>query len=108
MSHGPYRRPKKGAFRAGSRCWRRTRPGFFHDPTGFTRYAYPWEESDGPLGAYPGPDDWQVEVMDYIGQQTRTAKTAIRVAISSGHGCGKEIACTEPVYTPSGQSQWEN
>ena len=75
---------------------------FFHDPTGFTRYAYPWEEPDGPLGAYPGPDDWQVEVMDYIGQQTRTAKTAIRVAISSGHGCGKEIACTEPVYTPSG------
>ena len=75
---------------------------FFHDPTGFTRYAYPWGEPGGPLEIYPGPDDWQVEVMDYIGRQTRTAKTAIRVAISSGHGSGKEIACTEPVYTPSG------
>ena len=75
---------------------------FFHDPTGFTQYAYPWGEPESPLEDYPGPDDWQAEVMDYIGQQTRTAKTAIRVAISSGHGIGKEIACTEPVYTPSG------
>lgn len=75
---------------------------FFHDPTGFTRYAYPWEESDGPLGAYPGPDDWQVEVMDYIGQQTRTAQTAIRVAISSGHGSGKSLDNNELVLTPQG------
>ena len=75
---------------------------FFHDPTGFTRYAYPWGESDGPLGAYPGPDDWQVEVMDYIGQQTRTAKTAIRVAISSGHGSGKALENNELVLTPQG------
>lgn len=62
---------------------------FFHDPKGFSHYAYPWGEPGSPLEAWSGLDDWQCEVMDYIGQQTRVATTAIRVAISSGHGTGK-------------------
>ena len=62
---------------------------FFYDPTGFTRYAYPWKEPDGPLSAYEGPDAWQIEVMDYIGKALRSSDRAVRVAISSGHGCGK-------------------
>lgn len=62
---------------------------FFYDPAGFSRYAYPWGEKGGPLESYPGPDDWQVEVFSYIGQQLRTSTKAVRVAISSGHGIGK-------------------
>ena len=62
---------------------------FFYNPTGYTRYAYPWGEADSPLAKYPGPDNWQVEVMDYIGKALQTSDKAVRVAISSGHGSGK-------------------
>jgi hypothetical protein len=62
---------------------------FFYNPTGFTRYAYPWGEVDSPLAKYPGPDAWQIEVMDYIGKALQTSDKAVRVAISSGHGSGK-------------------
>lgn len=75
---------------------------FFHDPTGFSHYAYPWGEPGSPLEEWPGMDRWQCEVMDYIGQQTRVADTAIRVAISSGHGSGKALDNNELVLIPSG------
>ena len=94
--------PRKGAVSELDQMLAEDAARFFHDPTGFTRYAYPWGEPGGPLEIYPGPDDWQVEVMDYIGQQTRTAQTAIRVAISSGHGSGKALENNELVLTPQG------
>lgn len=62
---------------------------FFYDPAGFSRYAYPWGEKDGPLESYPGPDDWQVEVMNYLGTAMKTANRAVRVAVASGNGSGK-------------------
>jgi hypothetical protein len=61
---------------------------FFYNPTGFVRYAYPWTEP-GVLASQPGPDAWQVEVMDHIGEALKTSQTVTRVAIASGHGVGK-------------------
>lgn len=73
---------------------------FFYDPVGFTRFAFPWGEPSGPLAGHPGPDTWQVEVMDYIGEALRTSKKAVRVAISSGHGAGKELVHGTHLLTP--------
>ncbi|GAH07497.1 unnamed protein product, partial [marine sediment metagenome] len=38
---------------------------FVHDPLGFVHYAFPWKE-DGELEEYPGPDEWQTEVLSHI------------------------------------------
>jgi hypothetical protein len=65
--------------------------GFFDDPLGFVRYAYPWGE-DGTLKDEAGPDEWQTRVLNRIGAAVRcgaTVQEAIRVAIASGHGIGK-------------------
>ena len=75
---------------------------FFYNPTGFTRYAYPWGEVDSPLAKYPGPDAWQIEVMDYIGKALQTSDKAVRVAISSGHGVGKAQSNSENILTEFG------
>lgn len=61
---------------------------FVHDPLGFVRYMYPWGE--GVLKDYTGPEDWQVEVLEAIGNSLKTNPyNPIRIARSSGHGCGK-------------------
>jgi len=61
---------------------------FFYNPVGFVRYAYPWGEP-GPLSDQPGPDTWQADVLNYVGEALKVNKTVTRVAISSGHGVGK-------------------
>ena len=69
--------------------------GFFDNPLGFVRYAFPWGES-GVLAKEDGPDTWQVEVLTELGAAVRRGmgpsaalQSAIRVAIASGHGIGK-------------------
>ncbi len=63
---------------------------FYHDPLGFVRYAFPWGESEL---AKENMKQWQIEVLDQIGQKLRrnecNASDAIRLAIASGHGIGK-------------------
>lgn len=39
---------------------------FRHDPLGFVLFAFPWGEP-GPLERFPGPQQWQVEVLTDIG-----------------------------------------
>lgn len=65
--------------------------GFFYDPLGFVRYAYPWGE-DGPLKDESGPDAWQSDFLRKLGKAVRDGMglaEAIRVAVASGHGIGK-------------------
>lgn len=60
---------------------------FYADPLGFVYYAFPWES--GKLADESGPDDWQVDILQQIGQGILTVQEALRIAVASGHGIGK-------------------
>ena len=64
---------------------------FMHDPLGFVMAAFDW--GHGELADLEGPDEWQVGVLDEIGERLRKgeieASEAIQIAIASGHGIGK-------------------
>lgn len=67
-----------------------------HDnPLLFVQIAYPWGEP-GPLAQFSGPDKWQREMLEDIGQKVkdrafdgRNAVSVLRYATASGHGIGK-------------------
>lgn len=68
---------------------------FYDDPLGFVEACYPWGEP-GLLQDYKGPDKWQAEFLKTIGAEVRKNRfdgfkpvSAIRRAVSSGHGIGK-------------------
>ena len=68
---------------------------FTHDPLGYVRFAFPWGEGD-LKAPYDRPEDWQIEILTYIGERLRagtmTAGQALMVvltAVASGHGIGK-------------------
>lgn len=70
---------------------------YYADPLGFVLAMYPWGEP-GPLEAHKGPDSWQREALDWIGEQVTArrfngvqAVEPIREATSSGHGIGKSV-----------------
>jgi hypothetical protein len=60
-----------------------------HDPLRFVLYAYPWGVEGTPLAGRTGPEPWQREVLEYIGQEMRAGRFPIRIAVASGHGIGK-------------------
>lgn len=64
---------------------------FRNDPLGFVMFAYEWGK--GSLAGFEQPSDWQIEVLDYIGQQLRAKEgqeeQIVRIAVASGHGVGK-------------------
>lgn len=63
--------------------------GFYHDPLGYVRYAFSWNEP-GELVDEEGPDQWQIEQLTRVGDAFKAnPKASIREAISSGHGIGK-------------------
>lgn len=74
---------------------------FRTDPYGFVLYSYPWgvpgmRLAPLPDGTIPTPDDWQIDVLEYIGEEVRKregniqeAMAAIKLAVASGHGVGK-------------------
>lgn len=71
--------------------------GFYHDPLGFVRYAYPWGEL-GPLRIHSGPDKWQQTFLEDVGKLVTqrafdgiSAVEPVRMAVSSGHGIGKSV-----------------
>lgn len=62
------------------------------DPLGFVRLAFPWKQEGTALEDWPGPQAWQVEVLDEIGKAMRHPDPnmrKIRIAIASGKGIGK-------------------
>ncbi len=60
-----------------------------HDPLGFVEWAFPWGEPDSPLSACAGPEPWQRDVLETIGQSLADRTGPVRVAVASGHGVGK-------------------
>ncbi|MDF1719950.1 MAG: hypothetical protein P1U65_04685 [Minwuia sp.] len=83
---------------------------FRNDPLGFVRWAFPWGQAGTPLARQVGPERWQAEVLEAIGQRLRqglqqgvrqgargrdgnknneTVTQPIQIAVSSGHGVGK-------------------
>lgn len=66
---------------------------YAYDPYGWVMYSFPWGEEDTELAEYDGPDEWQEEVLKYIGERLRagvvTVHEVIRAAISAGNGPGK-------------------
>ena len=69
---------------------------FSTDPLGFVLWAFPWSEADSELTRFSGPEPWQAELLDALGQELRSGATradalsrVIRIARTSGHGIGK-------------------
>lgn len=63
---------------------------YSHDPLGFVKVAFPW--GTGALENYTGPNEWQMDILNTIGEDLRECKNlsgAIRCAVSSGNGVGK-------------------
>lgn len=64
-----------------------------YTPLDFVYFQYPWGEDGTILKREEGPDDWQAEVLEYIGSAMQEADQThgkpVRVAIRSGHGIGK-------------------
>ena len=62
---------------------------FGTDPLGYVRFAFPWGMPGTPLAAESGPEDWQCELLQGLGQGLATPAEAVRLAVASGHGIGK-------------------
>ena len=64
-----------------------------YDPLGFVMFAFPWGRTGTPLAGETGPEPWQREVLERLGNGLRDRKTspdeAVRLAVASGHGIGK-------------------
>lgn len=73
---------------------------YYYDPLGFVLFDFPWRKP-GALLIHDGPDVWQRAVLKVLGEQLRARaklgsdqeakliSTALRLAVSSGHGVGK-------------------
>lgn len=65
---------------------------FYDDPLGFVMFAFPWGKRGTQLHDRDGPDQWQIDVLEDIGQAVRASGSdaeALRIAVASGHGIGK-------------------
>ena len=60
---------------------------FTNDPVGFVKAAFDWEHDPTLKGK--SPQEWQLDILQDIKDNLLTTKTAIRIAVSSGHGIGK-------------------
>lgn len=60
------------------------------DPYGFVMWAFPWGVKGTELEHEDGPDEWQIEEQEAIGQHIRQGIDApFRSSTASGHGIGK-------------------
>lgn len=62
---------------------------FSSDPLGFVLFAFPWGEEGTELENFSGPNDWQITVLEQLGEGVITADEAVQIARASGHGIGK-------------------
>lgn len=63
------------------------------DPLGFVLWAFPWGQPGTSLEREQGPEEWQHDQLQRIGERLRAGETTealvIKEAISAGHGVGK-------------------
>lgn len=62
---------------------------FSSDPYGFVLFAFPWGELGTELADYPGPLDWQIQVLRDLATGLISVDEALQIARTSGHGIGK-------------------
>lgn len=68
----------------------------YDDPERFVNIAFPWGKAGTILAEETGPDEWQTDFLRLLGAEVRrhlsieeSLRTAIRMAVASGHGVGK-------------------
>lgn len=59
------------------------------DPLGFVYFAFPWGEPGTELQDAEGPEDWQIDILTWLGEGLISVDQAIQLAVTSGHGVGK-------------------
>jgi hypothetical protein len=62
---------------------------FRRDPLGYVLSAFPWGQPGTTLAGDSGPEPWQREVLEKLGQGLMSSDEAVRMAVASGHGIGK-------------------
>jgi hypothetical protein len=66
---------------------------FRHDALGYVEYAFPWGQPGTALEHETGPEPWQSEILQALGDGLHKGKLepdeALRFAVASGHGVGK-------------------
>ena len=62
---------------------------FRRDPLGYVLSAFPWGQPGTALAGEDGPEPWQREVLEKLGQGLMSSDEAVRMAVASGHGIGK-------------------
>lgn len=64
---------------------------FKHDPLGFVKFAWRWGAPDTELELEKGPREWQIQILNDIGQRLKAGKSLEPVleSVASGHGIGK-------------------
>jgi hypothetical protein len=66
---------------------------FRFDPLGYVMHAFPWGRPHTALAGESGPEPWQREAPQKLGeslrQRDKTPGEAVRRAVASGHGVGK-------------------
>lgn len=67
---------------------------FYSDPYGFVMWAFPWGQAGTRLAKQSGPDTWQIEVLEAIGENVKRGIGVSEAlpglfAVCSGHGIGK-------------------
>lgn len=66
--------------------------GFEYDPAGFVLWAFPWGEPGTSLEKHEGPETWQMDHLQRIGDQLRAGGdlgAVVQEDTSAGHGVGK-------------------
>jgi hypothetical protein len=69
--------------------------GFEFDPVGFVYWAYPWGEPGTPLENDIGPEQWQIDHLQRIGDQLLAGGdlgAVVQEDTPAGHGVGKSAA----------------
>lgn len=68
------------------------------DPLRFVTLMYPWRQPGTMLERHDGPDQWQAEFLNWLGEEVRrrnfdgfTPVMPIRKAVSKGHGVGGSV-----------------
>src|SRR5229473_752641 len=59
------------------------------DALGFVCFAFPWGKAGTSLAGETGPESWQREVLQQLGEGLFSPEEATRIAVASGHGIGK-------------------
>ena len=59
------------------------------DALGFVGFAFPWGKAGTSLAGETGPEAWQREVLQQLGEGLFSPEEATRIAVASGHGIGK-------------------